>query len=69
MAGFATSGNTNKKSLIDQYLKTDKYLNQMGKGTHRLFVEQQREVWDKRYIGRNDNHLISIEDLFAKGSD
>ena len=41
----------------------------MGKGTHRLLVEQQREDWDKHYIGRNDNHLISIEDLFAKGSD
>lgn len=65
MPGFATDTRTNRSSIINQHLKTNRYLNRYGRGTHRQAIEEQRTAWDGHYIGRNDKALVSLEDLLS----
>ena len=66
MAGFTTTKTkTNNKQLINEYLKTNGFLNRFGKGTYPLCVEMERQNWNERYIGRNDDDLIDIDKLFT----
>ena len=65
MSGFATATRTNKNSLINQHLKTNPFLNRFGKGTHRQGIEDCRIDWNRHYIGRNDDELVSLEELLS----
>ena len=65
MPGFATASKTKHKSLINQYLKNNPFLNRFGKGTYQIGVEEQRKHWDYRYIGRNDKCTITLDELFT----
>lgn len=65
MPGFATASKTNHKSLINQHLKTNPFLNRFGKGTYQLAVADQRLEWDRHYIGRNDSDEMTLDDLFS----
>ena len=69
MPGFATATRTNKSSLINQHLKTNPFLNRFGRGTHRQGIEDCRIDWDRHYIGRNDNELVSFKELFTPYKD
>lgn len=67
MPGFATASKTNHKSLINQHLKTNQFLNRFGKGTYQLAVAEQRLEWDRHYIGRNDSDEMTLDELFTPG--
>lgn len=67
MPGFAIASRNNHKSLINQYLNTNPFLNRYGKGTYQLCVADERRYWDRNYIGRNDSDEMTLDELFTPG--